>query len=108
MKNIKDTCIEFAESLIGSSKNLRILKEDESDLEKIITEDFSLFSQVFNINEFGYWENDNYVLIQNQDLETIAKSNKVAPSFQMRIKLPLCLISSFCNCLKFTSTSIIS
>jgi uncharacterized protein YyaL (SSP411 family) len=50
---------------------------NQSDLEKIITEDFSLFSQVFNINEFGYWENDNYVLIQNQDLETIAKSNKI-------------------------------
>ena len=53
---------------------------NQSDLEKIITEDFSLFSQVFNINEFGYWENDNYVLIQNQDLETIAKSNKINPN----------------------------
>jgi uncharacterized protein YyaL (SSP411 family) len=50
---------------------------NQSDLEKIITEDFPLFSQVFNINEFGYWENDNYVLIQNQELETIAKSNKI-------------------------------
>ncbi|MCF8319641.1 MAG: thioredoxin domain-containing protein [Flavobacterium sp.] len=50
---------------------------NQSDLEKIIPEDFLLFSQVFNINEFGYWENDNYVLIQNQDLETIAKSNKI-------------------------------
>ena len=53
---------------------------NQSDLEKIINEDFSLFSQVFNINEFGYWENDNYVLIQNQDLETIAKSNKINPN----------------------------
>ena len=50
---------------------------NQSDLEKIIKEDFPLFSQVFNINEFGYWENDNYVLIQNQSLETIAKSNKI-------------------------------
>lgn len=47
----------------------------QSELEKILKEDFPLFSQVFNINEFGYWENDNYVLIQNQVLETIAKSN---------------------------------
>jgi len=53
---------------------------NQSDLEKIITEDFPLFSQVFNINEFGYWENNNYVLIQNQDLETIAKSNKINPN----------------------------
>ena len=50
---------------------------NQSDLEKIIKEDFPLFSQVFNINEFGYWENDNYVLIQNLSLETIAKSNKI-------------------------------
>ena len=50
---------------------------NQSDLEEIINEDFPLFSQVFNINEFGYWENDNYVLIQNQSLETIAKSNTI-------------------------------
>jgi len=50
---------------------------NQSDLEKIIKEDFPLFSQVFNINDFGYWENDNYVLIQNQSLEIIAKSNKI-------------------------------
>ncbi len=50
---------------------------NQSNLEKIINEDFHLFSQVFNVNEFGYWENNNYVLIQNQDLETIAKSNKI-------------------------------
>ena len=50
---------------------------NQSNLEKIINEDFHLFSQVFNVNEFGYWENNNYVLIQNQDLETIAKTNKI-------------------------------
>ena len=50
---------------------------NQSDLEKIIKGDFPLFSQVFNINDFGYWENDNYVLIQNQALEIIAKSNKI-------------------------------
>ena len=50
---------------------------NKSDLEKIINEDFPLFSEVFNINEFGYWENNNYVLIQNQELETIAKTNNL-------------------------------
>ena len=50
---------------------------NKSDLEKIIKEDFPLFSEVFNINEFGYWENNNYVLIQNQELETIAKTNNL-------------------------------
>jgi uncharacterized protein YyaL (SSP411 family) len=49
----------------------------QSDLETIINEDFPLFSQVFNVNEFGYWENNNYVLIQNQELKVIAKNNKI-------------------------------
>jgi uncharacterized protein YyaL (SSP411 family) len=52
----------------------------QSELEKILKVDFNLFSQVFNINEFGYWENENYVLIQNQELETIAKSNNLEHS----------------------------
>jgi uncharacterized protein YyaL (SSP411 family) len=60
---------------------------NQSNLEKIINEDFHLFSQVFNVNEFGYWENNNYVLIQNQDLETIAKSNKIKlPALQNKKK----------------------
>jgi uncharacterized protein YyaL (SSP411 family) len=50
---------------------------NQSDLEKILNEDFYLFSQVFNINEFGYWENNNYVLIQNQELKELAKNNKI-------------------------------
>jgi uncharacterized protein len=50
---------------------------NQSDLEKILNEDFYLFSQVFNINEFGYWENNNYVLIQNQELKVLAKNNKI-------------------------------
>ncbi len=42
-------------------------------LEAILKQDFELFSSIFNINDFGYWEDENYVLIQNQSLEEIAK-----------------------------------
>jgi uncharacterized protein len=49
----------------------------KQELQIILEADFNLFSEVFNINEFGFWEHDNYVLIQNQDLETIAKNNKI-------------------------------
>jgi uncharacterized protein YyaL (SSP411 family) len=49
-------------------------------LQTILKEDFELFRQVFNINEFGYWEDGNYVLIQNQELETIAIQNKITLS----------------------------
>ena len=41
-------------------------------LKSLLKDDFELFSQVFNINSFGLWEEENFVLIQNQSLETIA------------------------------------
>jgi uncharacterized protein YyaL (SSP411 family) len=48
------------------------------ELQAILQEDLELFSLVFNVNEFGFWEHDNYVLIQNQSLEAIAKQNNMA------------------------------
>lgn len=51
------------------------------ELENLITEDFKLFSQVFNINQFGFWEEEQkYVLIQNKSLEEIAKENQIEVS----------------------------
>lgn len=52
----------------------------ESELRELIGSDFDLLAQVFNINEFGFWENGNYVLIQDQSLETIADRNKIVLS----------------------------
>jgi uncharacterized protein YyaL (SSP411 family) len=48
------------------------------ELQAILQEDLELFSLVLNVNEFGFWEHDNYVLIQNQSLEAIAKQNNMA------------------------------
>ena len=52
----------------------------EATLQNILKDDFELFRQVFNVNEFGYWEEGNYVLIQNQELEAIAIQNKISLS----------------------------
>ena len=49
----------------------------KKELQVLLQEDFELFSQVFNINAFGYWEHENYVLIQNQSLVEIANQNKI-------------------------------
>lgn len=46
-------------------------------LKNLLKDDFELFSVVFNINDFGHWENDNYVLIQSESLEKIAATNKI-------------------------------
>lgn len=50
----------------------------KAELQDILQDDFELFSQVFNINEFGFWEHDNYVLIQNESLENISKQNHLS------------------------------
>ena len=50
----------------------------KTELKAILQEDFELFSEVFNVNEFGFWEHENYVLIQNQSLEQIAKQQNIA------------------------------
>ncbi|MFC6097320.1 thioredoxin domain-containing protein [Flavobacterium qiangtangense] len=48
------------------------------ELEQLITEDFPFFSEVFNINDFGFWEEEQkYVLIQNKTLEEIAFANNI-------------------------------
>jgi uncharacterized protein YyaL (SSP411 family) len=48
------------------------------ELEKLLGDDYLLFSKVFNINDFGHWENQNYVLIQNQELHQIANQNNIS------------------------------
>lgn len=50
------------------------------ELKIVIGEDFDLFSQVFNINTFGLWEDGNYVLIQNENLNDIAIKNNILVS----------------------------
>ena len=48
------------------------------ELQPLIQDDFELFSDVFNINEFGHWEHENYVLIQKESLEKISKKNHIS------------------------------
>ena len=50
----------------------------KAELQTLLQEDFELFTIVFNVNEFGFWEHENYVLIQNQSLEEIAKQQSIS------------------------------
>ena len=49
-----------------------------SELKMLLQEDFDLFAMLFNINEFGFWEHENYVLIQNKPLEEIARNHDIS------------------------------
>ena len=50
----------------------------KSELQQILQTDFELFADVFNINAFGLWEVDNYVLIQKESIESIAIKNNLS------------------------------
>ena len=77
----------FYSSLDADSKvekNLYVEGEyytwDINELKSIILENFDLFSEYYNINEYGYWKNENkYVLIKNMsdkrfmDLHNLSK-----------------------------------
>lgn len=52
----------------------------EQNLKAIIGADFSLFSEVFSINDFGHWEHGNFVLIQESPLEEIAAKHHIQVS----------------------------
>jgi uncharacterized protein YyaL (SSP411 family) len=47
------------------------------ELRMLLQDDFELFSVVFNVNEFGFWEHQNYVLIQNKSVEELAKEQNI-------------------------------
>jgi uncharacterized protein YyaL (SSP411 family) len=51
---------------------------EKEELKELLGEDFGLFSKVFSINDFGYWENGNFVLIQRESLEVLAEDAGIA------------------------------
>ncbi|PWK20918.1 hypothetical protein LX78_00625 [Xanthomarina spongicola] len=50
----------------------------KEELQKIITSDFELFEDYYNINNYGLWENKNYVLIRKDDDKSILKKHNLS------------------------------
>ncbi|ULC59392.1 thioredoxin domain-containing protein [Flaviramulus sp. BrNp1-15] len=60
----------------------------KEELKTILKEDFDLFSDYYNVNSFGFWEHDNYVLIRNKsDKEFFEKNNISQKEFEERISI---------------------
>ena len=80
---LKDSSGGYYSSLDADSKtDENVLEEGvfyvwtKEELIKVLKEKFTLFSDYYNINEFGYWEDNKYVLIRNQkDVEIASKYN---------------------------------
>ena len=47
------------------------------ELQNLLNYDFQLFSDYYSINDYGYWEHDNYVLIRKESEETIIKKHNI-------------------------------
>lgn len=70
----------FYSSLDADSYNNLGKKEEgafyvwtKEELKAILKEDYKLFADYYNINEYGYWEKSNYVLTRKDSDEKIAK-----------------------------------
>lgn len=80
---LKDNSGGYYSSLDADSKTeTNVLEEGafyvwtKEELKKVLKEKFTLFSDYYNINEYGYWEHDKYVLIRNKkDVDISAKYN---------------------------------
>jgi uncharacterized protein YyaL (SSP411 family) len=52
----------------------------KEELEKILADDFDLFKDYYNINSYGHWEKENYVLIRDESDQAFAKKQSVSLS----------------------------
>ncbi|MGV8947069.1 MAG: thioredoxin domain-containing protein [Lutibacter sp.] len=75
----------FYSSLDADSKNSEGKLEEgafyvwtKNELKAILGKDYDLFADYFNINYYGLWEHENYVLIRKNNDAEIAKKNVIS------------------------------
>lgn len=59
----------------------------KDDLQSILKDDFSLFADYYNINEYGFWEHSNYHLIKSvSDGDFVKTHNLKLDDFKKRVE----------------------
>lgn len=58
----------------------------KEDLKFILNDDYALFSDYYNVNSYGFWEHQNYVLIRKDDDASILKKYNLTSELLARIK----------------------
>ena len=51
---------------------------NETELKLLIREDFDIFKDYYNINNKGFWEHENYILLRRETKQKIAKKHKIS------------------------------
>ena len=49
----------------------------EEQLKELLKDDYPIFSEYFSINSYGYWEDENYVLIRDSEALAIAMNHSI-------------------------------
>ena len=75
----------FYSALDADSANEKEIQEEgafytwkKQELQEILGSEFDIFSDYYNINPKGYWENGNYVLYKTEKDHAFAKKNNIA------------------------------
>ena len=59
---------------------------NKEELKSILNDDFELFSDYYNINNYGHWEYNNYVLIRKEDDKTITEKHNISKEILLKKK----------------------
>ncbi len=62
---------------------------NEADLKDILGEEFNLFARCYEINEKGYWENGNYVLMRSENLHQVMNDFQLGAD-DLKKRLQIC------------------
>ena len=58
----------------------------KEELENLLQNDYDLFADYYNINSYGHWENNHYVLIRKDSDDVIMKKHELS-SDELKVKL---------------------
>ena len=59
----------------------------KKELQNIIGSDYELFADYYNVNQYGYWEKENYVLIRNTSNTDFSKKHSISINdLQQKVK----------------------
>ncbi|MDF2435849.1 MAG: thioredoxin protein [Bacteroidota bacterium] len=50
----------------------------KEELQEILKTDYAVFADYFNVNDKGFWEHDNYILLRDLDDEVIAEKHSLS------------------------------
>ena len=58
------------------------------ELEHLLKTDFDIFKDYYNVNDYGFWEDDNYVLIRSMSHHDVAKKHALTTEeLQLKIEI---------------------